>query len=98
MKRQRRASVTKPAEPRRRVARWTGSAVAGPAAAGIAAAPMMDAPPEPAVMIEIDPALDGCPIHNRFDIMIRGRAVSDAPIVEIRLQVGDQVQATAWYG
>ncbi|PPQ37663.1 glycosyltransferase family 9 protein [Rhodopila globiformis] len=88
MKRQ--ASVTKPAEPRRRVARRAGGAVA--------AAPMKDAPPKPVVLIEIDPALDGSVLHNRFDIMIRGRAIADVPIIEIRLEVGEQVLATAWYG
>ncbi|MDR3533530.1 MAG: glycosyltransferase family 9 protein [Rhodopila sp.] len=52
----------------------------------------------PAILIEIDPAVSGGFVHNRFDVMIRGRAMSAAAIEEIRLQVGDHVTSTASYG
>jgi ADP-heptose:LPS heptosyltransferase/GT2 family glycosyltransferase len=51
-----------------------------------------------AVLIEIDPSVSGGYVHNRFDVMIRGRAVSTAAIEEIRLQDGDRVISTASYG
>ena len=50
------------------------------------------------IMIEIDPAVSGGYVHGRFDVMIRGRAVSMAPIEEIRLQVGDWVTSSASFG
>ncbi|MEA2739177.1 MAG: hypothetical protein QOH05_2484, partial [Acetobacteraceae bacterium] len=51
-----------------------------------------------AVVIEIDPAVSGGYVHGRFDVMIRGRALSAAPIEEIRLQVDDWVVSTASFG
>ena len=50
------------------------------------------------ILIEIDPAVSGGYVHGRFDIMIRGRAVSTAAIEEIRLQVDDWVTSTASFG
>jgi ADP-heptose:LPS heptosyltransferase/GT2 family glycosyltransferase len=59
-----------------------------------------DAGPEadPVIVVEIDPALSGGYARGRFDIAIRGRAISEAPIAEIRLQVGDWVTSTASFG
>nr|WP_294509934.1 glycosyltransferase family 9 protein [uncultured Rhodopila sp.] len=53
---------------------------------------------DPAVRIEIDPAVAGGFIRNRFDITISGRVVSDAPLAETRLQIGDQVTGVSFYG
>jgi ADP-heptose:LPS heptosyltransferase/GT2 family glycosyltransferase len=53
---------------------------------------------DPVIIIEIDPAVSGGHVHGRFDVMIRGRALSAAPIEEIRLQVDDWVSSTASYG
>ena len=52
----------------------------------------------PPILIEIDQAVTGGQVHDRFDIVLRGRAVSMAPIEEIRLQVGGLVVSTASYG
>jgi ADP-heptose:LPS heptosyltransferase/GT2 family glycosyltransferase len=52
----------------------------------------------PGVVIEIDTAVSGGYVHGRFDIMIRGRAVSTAAIEEIRLQVDDWVTSSASFG
>ena len=53
---------------------------------------------EPRIVIEIDPKISGGYMRGRFDVMIRGRATSAAPIRQIRLQVGDWVASTAFYG
>ncbi|HEY0184231.1 MAG TPA: glycosyltransferase family 9 protein [Rhodopila sp.] len=53
---------------------------------------------EPEIIIEIDPALSGGYVHGRFDVMIRGRVLSPAPIVEVRLQVDDWITSTASFG
>ncbi len=34
---------------------------------------------DPIIVIEIDPVVSGGYVHGRFDVMIRGRAVSAAP-------------------
>ncbi len=49
----------------------------------------------PVILIEIDAAISGGFVRDRFDVMIRGRAVSVAPIEGIRLQVGDLVTGSA---
>jgi ADP-heptose:LPS heptosyltransferase/GT2 family glycosyltransferase len=54
--------------------------------------------PDPVIVIEIDPAVSGGYVHGRFDVSIRGRAVSTADIEEIRLQVGDWITSSASYG
>lgn len=41
------------------------------------------------IFIEIDSSISGGYINGRFDIAIRGRAMSAAPIEEVRLQVGE---------
>src|SRR3954453_6653345 len=80
------------------VAYESGGAVAGSVAAETAEASAAAAPQGPAMLIELDPAVRGNLIHDRFDIMIRGRAISNAAIAEIRLQVGEQVVSTVFYG
>ncbi len=52
---------------------------------------------EPRIAIEIDPQLSGGYMRGRFDVMIRGRATSAAPIRRIRLQFGDWVTSAAFY-
>jgi ADP-heptose:LPS heptosyltransferase/GT2 family glycosyltransferase len=52
----------------------------------------------PVIVIEIDPGVSGGYVHGRFDIAIRGRAMSVAPIEEIRLQAGGLVTSTASFG
>ncbi|MFL5252422.1 MAG: glycosyltransferase family 9 protein [Rhodopila sp.] len=79
------------------VASESGGAVAGSVAAETAEASATAAPHGSAMLIELDPAVHGNLIHNRFDIMIRGRVISNVAITDIRLQVGDQVISTACY-
>jgi ADP-heptose:LPS heptosyltransferase/GT2 family glycosyltransferase len=64
--------------------------------AGVASEPVVAA--EPVIVIELDPAITGGFVHGRFDVMVRGRAVSAAPIVEISLQVDDWVTSVASFG
>ncbi|HET6607960.1 MAG TPA: hypothetical protein VFG62_14870, partial [Rhodopila sp.] len=52
----------------------------------------------PAVLIELDEHLDGGIVGDRFDIAIRGRAVSAAPIEEVRLQAEGRVFSAAAFG
>ncbi len=52
----------------------------------------------PAILIEIDPGVSGGFVHNRFDIVLRGRVMSRAPLADIKLQVDDRIIATASYG
>ncbi|HET6306520.1 MAG TPA: glycosyltransferase family 9 protein [Rhodopila sp.] len=105
------ASTQKQAAPRKRAARRGAGTVAaeaggssavalsegGGAAGGGAAgggAPVV----APVILIEIDPGVSGGHARGRFDIMIRGRAVSTAVIEEIRLQVDDLVASSASFG
>jgi len=60
--------------------------------------PEADEPREPVILIEVDPAVTGGFVRNRFDITICGRAISDVPLEETRLQVGDWVTGAAFYG
>jgi ADP-heptose:LPS heptosyltransferase/GT2 family glycosyltransferase len=52
----------------------------------------------PVIAIEIDAGISGGYVRGRYDIAIRGRAMSAAPIAEIRLQIGDWVTSTASFG
>ena len=61
-------------------------------------APDLGAVADPVILIEIDPSVHGSYVHGRFDVMIRGRAVSEAAIEEIRLQVDDWVTSSASFG
>ncbi|WP_158926539.1 glycosyltransferase family 9 protein [Acidisphaera sp. S103] len=96
------ASQKKPTGTRKRaVKRPNDNIVAVAAGAVVAVAP--DDPPnmvvaDPVILIEIDPAVSGGYAHGRFDIAIRGRAVSEAAIEEIRLQVGDWITSSASFG
>jgi ADP-heptose:LPS heptosyltransferase/GT2 family glycosyltransferase len=55
-------------------------------------------PAGPLIYIELDAGISGGFVHGRFDVMIRGRAVSAASIAEIRLQAGDWVTSIASFG
>ena len=60
-----------------------------------------DIPPETApslIIVEIDPAVSGGYVSGRFDVMIRGRAMSAEPIEEIRILADDWVTSAALYG
>ena len=52
----------------------------------------------PTVLIEFDPGVQGGFIRNRFDILVSGRVVSDAPLAAVRLQIGEAVASAAFYG
>ena len=52
----------------------------------------------PVIVIEIEPSASGGYVHDRFDVMIRGRAVSAAAIEEVRLQVDGTVICAATFG
>ncbi|MEA2727205.1 MAG: hypothetical protein QOF70_1680, partial [Acetobacteraceae bacterium] len=67
--------------------------VAGP---DTVAAPNTVASPD--VVIEIDPSMSGGYVYGRFDVMIRGRAMSASAIGEIRLQVDGLVSGIASFG
>ncbi len=54
--------------------------------------------PSPMILIEIDPGVSGGFMYNRFDIVLRGRVMSRAPLADIKLQVDDRIIATASYG
>lgn len=60
---------------------------------GPEAGPDMGSPP--LIVVEIDPAVSGGFVHGRFDVTIRGRAVSAAALQEIRLQAGDWITSNA---
>jgi ADP-heptose:LPS heptosyltransferase/GT2 family glycosyltransferase len=100
------ASQQKPTEARKRAVKHPteDTTIAAPVAAVPIApdprgVPIAGMPVEgPVIVIEIDRAVSGGYVHGRFDIMIRGRALSAAPIVEIRLQADDWVTSTASFG
>ncbi len=73
-----------------------GAPVADPDAPPQANLPLTEA--DPAIVIEIDPVVWGGYVHDRFDITIRGRAISTAPIEQIRLQRDDRVTSIAAFG
>jgi ADP-heptose:LPS heptosyltransferase/GT2 family glycosyltransferase len=54
--------------------------------------------PDSVTLIEIGPELSGSFAHNRFNIVIRGRAISPSALEEIRVRADDQTLATASYG
>ncbi len=68
--------------------RTAGGEIAGAAVASLA----------PTVLIEIDPRFSGGFVRNRFDIMVSGRVLSDAPLAATRLQIGNAVTCAAFYG
>ena len=111
MTRQRPATPKKPTRTRKHAAEQTSDAIAVEAPIDVAPIDVALAVPDsepaadqestasvPLILIEVDAALSGGFVHGRFDVMIRGRAVSAAPIQEIRLQIGDWVTGTASFG
>ena len=54
--------------------------------------------PGPVILIEIDPTVPGGHLAGRFDMTIRGRAISTAAISQIRLQTGDRMISASAYG
>ena len=52
----------------------------------------------PAILIELDADISGGIVGDRFDILLRGRAVSSVPIEEVRLKIGERVFGAASYG
>jgi ADP-heptose:LPS heptosyltransferase/GT2 family glycosyltransferase len=52
----------------------------------------------PRIRIEIDPAIDGGFIHDRYDLLIRGRVVSNTPIEEAILLLDGAVVGRVRYG
>jgi len=54
--------------------------------------------PPPQVRINIDPALTGGYIHDRYDVEMRGRVVSSAAIEEVALRLDGAVVARVQYG
>lgn len=52
---------------------------------------------QPRILIELDPKLSGGYMRGRFDVMIRGRVISAAPIEEIRLLADGWVTSTTFY-
>ncbi|HEX4368060.1 MAG TPA: glycosyltransferase family 9 protein [Rhodopila sp.] len=64
----------------------------------VASVPAPVAVADPVILIEIDPSVSGAYVHGRLDIIIRGHAVSEAAIEEVRLQVGDWVTGSATFG
>jgi ADP-heptose:LPS heptosyltransferase/GT2 family glycosyltransferase len=54
--------------------------------------------PDPFILIEIEAPISGGYVHNRLDLLIRGRTISTTPIKAVRLQVDDLVTSAAAYG
>ncbi len=52
----------------------------------------------PVIQIEIEPGVSGGRVQDRYDVTIRGRAMSAAWLEHVRLQVDDQIMSTASYG
>ncbi len=50
------------------------------------------------ILIELESAVTGGIVADRFDISLRGRVVSPEPIEEVRLQIGERVISAASYG
>ena len=105
MTRKRPASPKTSKSPRKRAAEHPNEDGGSPALAPSAEPEPETTPPDAAVdtarrsiVIEIDPAVTGGYVYDRFDVMIRGRAVSAAPIEEVRLEVDGAVICTASYG
>jgi ADP-heptose:LPS heptosyltransferase/GT2 family glycosyltransferase len=52
----------------------------------------------PLILIELDSAVTGGIVADRFDISLRGRVVSPEPIEQVHLQIGERVISAASYG
>ena len=53
---------------------------------------------DPVTLIEIGPEVSGSFAHNRFNVVIRGRAISPSSLEEILVRADDRTLATASYG
>ena len=51
----------------------------------------------PAIRIDIDPAISAGYIHDRYDLLVRGRVVSDVPVEEIAIRLDDAVIGRVQY-
>ncbi len=107
MMRKRPSTPKKPSRSRNLAAEQLGDAIEAEFPIDAVAAIFSDAVTEagltvatgvPPILIELDAEVSGGYVNGRFDVMIRGRAVSASPIEEIRLQVGDWVTGTAAFG
>ena len=52
----------------------------------------------PPIRIEIDPAISAGFIHDRYDLLIRGRVVSGVPVEEVAVRLDDVVIGRVQYG
>ena len=50
------------------------------------------------IRIDIDPAVSAGYIHDRYDLLLRGRAVSDVPVEEVVIRLDDAVIGRVRYG
>jgi ADP-heptose:LPS heptosyltransferase/GT2 family glycosyltransferase len=62
------------------------------------AAPDPGRSPPPQIQVDIDPGITAGYIHDRYDLLIRGRVVSSVPIEEAAMLVGDVVVGRVQYG
>ena len=51
-----------------------------------------------AIRIDIDPAISAGYIHDRYDLLVRGRVVSDVPVEEIAIRLDDAVIGRVQFG
>ena len=52
----------------------------------------------PPIRIEIDPAVSAGYIHDRYDLLVRGRVVSGVPVEEVAVRLDDVVIGRVQYG
>ena len=52
----------------------------------------------PAIRIDIDPAISAGYIHDRYDLLVRGRVVSDVPVEEVAIRLDDAVIGRVQFG
>ena len=50
------------------------------------------------IRIEIDPAISAGFIHDRYDLLVRGRVVSSVPVEEVEVRLDDAVIGRVQYG
>ena len=50
------------------------------------------------IRIDIDPAIIAGYIHDRYDLLVRGRVVSDVPVEEVTVRLDDAVVGRVQYG
>jgi ADP-heptose:LPS heptosyltransferase/GT2 family glycosyltransferase len=55
-------------------------------------------PAPPSVQIDIDPAISAGYIHDRYDLLVRGRVVSAVPVEEVAIRVDDVALGRVQYG